>query len=280
MTKDVARYPLRPPEVLGFHRTEKMESIKSIAKQYYDFGGMSKKENADVSAVDIAVAWIRNVNPVIGSPDSVPAGVHILIPAIPAIQPIIAAAAIPVPHLPNTPQPPDPTPLQDPPIEKSEKISEQSHQDKVHIGCVYFHEFFHKKGPIQRREHVMGTVVWAEHKGTVAIGVSAASHSMYNLVCVYEADRLVVERWQWQELWHVWRRVCAEPGEPGDASGSSMLESKWVKLMNKDSRGPKQQIHCELGIMERDAAVKWADRYAGRDDAGDDLVKRGTDTML
>jgi hypothetical protein len=274
----------RLPVLQNYFFADELMTWSVVAERFYDLKGEpAKRAESVIDALRAANPNLREVN----------AGDAVAIPVVPGVSPLrsdvlarppqaLRLAAITVPELPVTDQPPDNAPLVSPPFhDPGEKIGiEQAFRDTIHPDCTYLHAFFLRRGPIQTREFQMGTVVWVKFLANLTtalgpVGVTGLS-AQY---AVYEAPRIVVRTWQWQEIWDVCQKICVRPISPSvevrvvAVSGSG----KWVRLPDREVRGqPMKEIHSDYGANADSRCKAWADKYQKSDPA---TVVRGPDEI-
>lgn len=242
---------------LAYHVPDKDETLEEVAKQFFAFSGAEDPDHA----VETVVEALHQANP--GLEGLVPAGKLMIVPLVGGVPPIIACR-VPRPSLPDSAPPPDPAPLKNPPIIRTTKVGEAQHVSHPRPGCVYFWEFFEKVGPLQEEEFLIGSKIWVRFEGRTSGGIGPLSVTIMGKYCVLEADHFVVRRWQWMEIWGVFRVLCAEPGdEPARKSGTFLIEAKWVALSDVERFGPERVINCEWSATGEGDMVKFADDYAG-----------------
>ena len=255
---------------LTYYIPDESKSLEEIASDFYD---IKKTKNQDEARAKIAES-IKKINTGIG--EYVSANQLVIIPAIKDIPPIFADT-VPVPTLPDGPPPPDTT-IPDPQtLESIGIITRAEHVDHIRPGCVYFWESFKKLGPIQERNNLIGSVVWVRFEGRTSWGISAASATILGKYCIYQADRYLVERWQYEEIWGQFQVLCGESGyTPAKSHGSFKLSAKWVKLNPNINRiGQEKIINCFWNTSGANDATSFANGYAQQDP----FCIRGTDQL-
>jgi hypothetical protein len=255
--------PERVPILQGYLIADTRLTWRAVAEQFYKLD--------DQEAVNRAVDTLRAANP--GIEEVVP-GSGVAIPEVQGVPPLRSDAVPPqqvlfigitIPELPVTEPPPDATAPISPPYDNSvvDIGKPQSFQDTIHPNCIYTHRFLVRHGPIQTREYKMGTFVWVKFLANLTTALGPASVTGLSAqYAVYEAPRLVVRTWQWQQIWDLLQRIC-QPGPTVEVRFVPLEHSgKWVLLPDRVVRGdPIKEIHSDYGSNADTRCVNWANDY-------------------
>jgi hypothetical protein len=267
------------PLLQDFYIADLDETWESIARARYD---VHIAGNVDEERVAVVVSWLKAANP--GAIEGVSAGHAVHIPVVPGISPLFLK--ITPPQLPDPKEkPPDPSPLEDPPLNDYDLPlgPAQGFYDTVHRGCTYTHQFMIRGGPVQAKEIPMGWTRYVRFVGRTSVGIGPASVTWFAQFCIVEAKRVLVKRWQWQEVWDKWVRICPQGVAPGNSAGYVRVAGtgKWVHLGGDvEDRDPVDK-ECEWTSDGPGPFIERVDKYIEQLKAkGDNTTIHGNDVLL